>query len=119
MIRTEGQDLSAIFSAPEIRRNLKLRELAFALMEAIVFGWPGQDRFGRHLISQSRNGPNSVGLYLADGRSYHFRYRHGPLEIEVLDSYQHGLEVATIRKVGDARKFVDKIKPQRQKVVAS
>lgn len=59
----------------------------------LLLGCPlAQDARNVHRLRQSRRGAESYGLYLSDGREYHFRPSggHDATSISVYDSYRHG-----------------------------
>jgi len=59
----------------------------------LLLGCPlAQDEKNIHRLKQSRAGAESYGLYLSDGREYHFRPTggHDATSISVYDTYKHG-----------------------------
>jgi hypothetical protein len=82
--------------------------LARAIIMALVF----ESKIARddevHELYQSRNGPGSFGLYLADGRQFHFRVG-GPDAVAINDAYKEGRQVAVIKNEAQARSWVRKL----------
>jgi hypothetical protein len=104
VIRTEGQDLEAVFLG--IRHHAKhLEPIALELLKELVFGWPGRDE-EVHLIVQSRNGPNSVAWFTPDGQQFHFRWHHRGDSVIVFDRYWHGYDQANVVAVLSTRRDV-------------
>jgi hypothetical protein len=87
-----------------------------ALAATLFLGRLHQDEH-EHRIIQSKSGANSYGLYLADGRSFHFRgvSEHGHYDaIHVYDRWTYtrdGVEpVAVLRTPGDAVEWARKLR---------
>lgn len=102
MIRVEGPDPTAV-----IKRARDHTEGAVPLiLEAAVsllLGCPLARDEHVHLLKQSRPGAESLALYLADEREYHFRPGpggHDATSIHVKDGYMNGKLVA---KLDDAK----------------
>jgi hypothetical protein len=101
-----------------LRRDHAFRILPIvrALAATLFLGRLHQDGY-EHCLVQSKNGANSFGLYLADGRSFHFRgastHEHYDA-ILVYDRWTYtrdGVEpVATLRTVEEAEAWAGKLR---------
>jgi hypothetical protein len=71
MIRVQGENPSTALMLHREHAH-RLVPLVHALAATLLLGHLGQDDH-THLLAQSKVGANSFGLYLADGREFHFR----------------------------------------------
>ncbi len=98
MIRVEGSEPTAVIK----RARDHTKGTVPLILEAAVsllLGCPLARDEQIHLLKQSRPGAESLGLYLADGREYHFRPGpggHGATSIHVKDGYKSGNLVAKL-----------------------
>lgn len=107
MIRVEG-DNPRTLGRRLSHHAQALIPLSSALIDAIVFGPLGQDD-RVHVIKQHKRGANSFSLTPDGGASFHFRGREDYSLIDVLDSFQNGAVIATIRTADDAEAFVSSV----------
>ena len=66
-----------------------------------------------HRLRQSRPGAESYGLYLADGRQFHFRprpYGHNATSLHVFDRYRSGKLLAELDNREQIWKFFASLK---------
>jgi hypothetical protein len=98
MIRVEGPDPTAVIKRARHHTDGTVPLILEAAV-SLLLGCPlARDEYV-HLLKQSRSGAESLGLYLADGREYHFRPGpggHDATSIHVNSSYQNGRLVAEL-----------------------
>lgn len=99
MIQVEGLDPTAVIK----RARDHTKETVPLILEAAVsllLGCPlARDEY-RHLLKQSGPGAESLGLYLEDGRQFHFRPGpggHDATSIRVYDRYRNRNLVADLQ----------------------
>ena len=115
MLRVEGREPGALFA--RIRDHAHgIEAIATELWREIsaIDGWILRDS-AVHVVAQSGTGAESWGLYLADGRQFHFRVveGHASTDIIVRDSYRSGAEIAELTDPGDAIRFIRSLNPVR------
>lgn len=111
MIKVTGLDPGVV-----ARRMRHHAEQYRPLIDALVYGLMFESSLAQddkvHRLAQSKRGPGSFGLYLADGRQFHFR-PHGGTQpwIEVRDSYMHGHTLTVLKTDAQARRFMRRLRP--------
>ena len=108
MLKVQGFD-PGVVSRRLVHHGEKLRPL----IDACVYSLLLESDLARddevHILRQSKKGPGSFGLYLSDGRQFHFRlrFRQGHIPyMSVLDAFQDGTEVAKFTQESQARRFM-------------
>jgi hypothetical protein len=98
MIRVEGPEPTAVIKRARHHTDGTVPMILEAAV-SLLLGCPLARDEQVHLLRQSRPGAESLGLYLADGREYHFRPGPGGHEatsIQVKDGYRNGKIVAEL-----------------------
>lgn len=105
MLQVQGPD-PGIVSRRLAHHGEKLRPIIDALVYSLLLESEIARDDNVHVLRQSKNGPGSFGLYLSDGRQFHFRLGwqvgHEPY-MTVRDAFQNGTEVAKFTKESQAR----------------
>jgi hypothetical protein len=116
MIRVEGPDPTAMIARARHHLQIVVPLLEEAAL-CLVLKCPLSRDHHEHVLSQRRRGGESYGLYLADGREFHFRLRHGPAGgipwvICVYDRYKMGdlPPIAVLSSREDIRKFFSNLR---------
>ena len=104
MIRVSGQDPARVLrQLPQ--HVVAYQEMVDELAKGLLFGNPLARDNEEHWLHQSRTGIGSWGLYLANGKQYHFRQGSRPPFINVYDKIRNGSIVATLKSPAEMRKF--------------
>jgi hypothetical protein len=91
MIRVEGPDTTAAIKRAR-HHTPGTVPLILEAAVALLLDCPLAQDYEEHVLKQSRPGAMSYGLYLSDGRQYHFRpdeNGHDATSIFVYDRYKH------------------------------
>jgi hypothetical protein len=108
MIKVEGQDTGVL--SRRVRHHVQqILPLKYAFMDSLVFESPLAKDDEVHVLRQSSTGPASFGLYLADGRQFHFRLGAG-YSIAVKDAYHNGTVIINLDTEPKCRNFARKLK---------
>ena len=107
MIRVSGPD-PGVLRRPMRHHGEQYRPLIIAITFALLYESKMARDEDQHVLHQSRNGPGSFGLYLSDGRQYHFRAAGGPA-IRVVDAFRNGRLVAILKTEPQCRAFIRKL----------
>lgn len=107
MIQVEGPETTAVISRA---RHHTPGTVSLILESAIslLLGCPLARDNQIHLLRQSKPGAESYGLYLADGRQFHFRPgpgNHAAESIRVLNRYREGQLIAELNDPASIRRF--------------
>jgi hypothetical protein len=92
MIQVEGPETSAVITRARHHTPATV-PLILEVGITLLLGCPLARDGYVHRLKQSRPGAESYGLYLEDGRQYHFRpgpRRHDAQSISVFDRYREG-----------------------------
>jgi len=97
MIRVEGPDPVAVIKGARDHTEGTVSLILEAAISLLLNCPLARDEHV-HLLKQSRPGAESLGLYLEDGRQYHFRPNggHEATSILVKDRYMNGELVAEL-----------------------
>jgi hypothetical protein len=112
MLKVQGTD-PGVVSRRLQHHGERLRPIITACLYALVLESDLARDGEVHFLYQSRGGPGSFGLYLSDGRQFHFRLRWlaGTVPyLAVLDAMQNGNEVARITRESQARRFMRRLR---------
>lgn len=114
MIRVEGPDTVA---AIKRARDHTPATVPLVLESAVtlLLGCPLARDDRVHRLRQSRPGAESYGLYLEDGREFHFRPRphgHDATSLHVFDSYRNGKLLAELDSREDIWQFFASLKAE-------
>lgn len=110
MIKVGGPD-TGVLSRRMRHHAEQFRPLINTMQGAILFESKIAKDDKVHRLHQSRSGPGSFGLYVADGREYHFRpaWTNGNtngVAINILDAYKNGKVLFTLKTEAQVRRFV-------------
>lgn len=98
MIQVEGPDPRAVIKRARDHTEGTVPLILEAAV-SLLLGCPLARDGNRHLLKQSGSGAESIGLYLEDGRQFHFRPGpggHGAASIRVYDRYRNRRLVAEL-----------------------
>lgn len=115
MIYVTGENPTTVLRRSHAYRILPV---VHALVASLFLGRLHQDEH-EHYLSQSKNGANSYGLYLADGRTFHFRGDTQGAHLDAIAVYDRWTytrdgvaPVAVLRTVEEAEAWALKLKFQ-------
>lgn len=111
MIQVEGPDPTAVIKRARDHTQGTVPLILEAAVSLLLNCPLAQDDHV-HRLKQSRPGAESLGLYLADGRQYHFRPSggHGATSILVNNHYQGGKLVAELKNSESIWEFFASLK---------
>jgi hypothetical protein len=107
MIRVEGPDPTAVIKRARDHTEGTVPLILEAAV-SLLLGCPLAQDEHVHTLKQSRPGAESLGLYLNDGRQYHFRPgpgRHAATSIRVSSGYRDGESLAELDSREAVREF--------------
>lgn len=107
MIQVEGPDPTAVIKRARDHTEGTVPLILEAAV-SLLLGCPLARDEHRHLLKQSGLGAESLGLYLNDGRQYHFRPGpggHDATSIRVYDRYRNRNLVAVLQDRAAIWKF--------------
>jgi hypothetical protein len=112
MIRVEGPDTATLIKRTRHHMTTEMLALVQEALCTMMLDCPLQFDDEEHWLRQSRPGAESFGLYLSDGRQFHFRPHpkgHDATEIEVRDKYQVGTVVNMLSTREDIWTFFESL----------
>ena len=112
MIRVDGPDTATLIKRTRHHMTPEMLTLVQEALCTMMLDCPLQFDAKEHWLRQSRPGAESFGLYLSDGREFHFRPHpkgHEATEIEVRDKYKLGEQVALLADRDDIWAFFESL----------